>query len=107
MCKIVIVAAMVMAAGAAMVQTETQTQTAAPKTQSAADYFRHWSASSSSSSSSSSAPSAVYTSCKALRDRGGIPAGMSRDDAVQAARDAGCSDDEVNAIAAAMDLLPH
>ncbi len=72
--------------------------------QSAADYFRHGASSASSSSSSFSAM-AIYTSCKALHDAGGIPADATREEALQRARNAGCSEADVNALAATLDML--
>lgn len=98
---IVTVAALL--AGAAAAQNATTTG------QSAGDYFRHSmdASSSSSSSSSSTAGMLLYTSCKAFKNQGGIKPGMSRDDVADAARAAGCTDSEINALTALWDVMPH
>lgn len=90
-----------------------QAGTEAHKPATAADYFRQSAKAGASTSSSSPAsnPSgdqpfgAIYTSCKALRDQGALPSDISRDDLLQKARDAGCSQDEIDGLAQVYDML--
>ena len=90
-----------------------QAETEQQKPMTAADYFRQPAGASASTSSSSPASNtagdqgvgAIYTSCKALRDQGALPSNISRDDLLQKARDAGCSQADIDGLAQVYDML--